>query len=127
MSDIAPAVRKLFAVVATGTITPKGLPFLFGPSMGELYPVPLFMHADKAVVEKRKATLEGRIRAIRFYDGPGMAPSKPFLGVVEVTLPPKKAGKPMSPERKEQMKKAREAAAKLKAEVDRLPPAKARK
>lgn len=109
MSEIAAAPRKLWAVVVIGTKMPNGLPAYLSKNGTDFFPVVAYTHRDKAKAERRMKSLESANRAVKFFDGPGMATNSPFFGVVEVTLPPKKAGKPMSPERIKAMQEGRKA------------------
>lgn len=109
MSDATAVPRKAFAVVCSGIITKDSCIVQFTDRIEAVFPVPLFIHEDKAKCESRKQSLERRIRSIKFYDGPKMLTSQPILGVVQISLPPKKEGKPMTAEHKAAMKKARDA------------------
>lgn len=109
MSDQA-VPRTAYAVVATGVLTPQGLPCFLSKDGNTTYPIPLFVHEDRSKAERRQKTLEARIRGIKFYDAAGMTPSKPFLGVVKVTLPPRGKGRKPTPEQVAKMQAGRKAA-----------------
>lgn len=104
MSEPADTPIKLWAVVCNGVITPEGLPAFLTKDGNKTYPVPVFFHEDKEVAARKARTLASRISKVRFYDGPGMTPSTPIFGVVEVTFPAKRT---MSPERIAKMQAGR--------------------
>lgn len=109
MSEQTAVPRKLWAVVVIGTKMPNGLPAYLSKDGNSFFPVLVYTHRDRAKAERRMKSLESANRAVKFFDGPGMSTNSPFFGVVEVTLPPKKPGRKVSPEQVAAMQAGRKA------------------
>ena len=110
MSEPTQAPRVAFAVVATGVLTPQGLPCFLTKDGNETFPVLVYVHEDKAKAEKRRNSMETAARRIQMFDGPSMTKAKPFYGVVKVYLPARKPGRKVSKEQVIKMQEGRKAA-----------------
>lgn len=108
MDNATPQPIKAFAVVATGTIAGDGDIVILQGADSARFPIPIFVHLDREVCERRKQSLSRRIGNIRLYEGASMRTSQPILGVVGVVLPAPKPRKEMSAEHKAKLAEGRD-------------------